>query len=108
MFPSFQKMAQQMQGESGKLQGTALYTTMTFEGMKSAEEMKNAGGSQSSGNDTDKSSNTSGGIAGRLGGLMNRAKGGGSSSSSSYAAAEKHDFHVHGRTALDRTVRVSR
>lgn len=80
MFPSFQKMAQQMQGESGKLQGTALYTTMTFEGMKSAEEMKNAGASQSSGGDNDKGSSGGGGLAGRLGGLMNRNKGGGGSS----------------------------
>jgi hypothetical protein len=80
MYPSFQKMAQQMQGESGKLQGTALYTTMTFEGMKSDEDMKKAGGAQSSSSDNDKGSSGGGGLAGRLGGLMNRAKGGGGNS----------------------------
>jgi len=79
MFPSFQKMAQQMQGESGKLQGTALYTTMTFEGMKSAEEMKSAGASQSSTTSTDSSSSGGGGLAGKLGGLMSRGKGASSS-----------------------------
>jgi hypothetical protein len=78
MFPSFQKMAQQMQGESGKLQGTALYTTITFEGMKSAEEMKSAGASQSSTTSTDSSSG-GGGLAGKLGGLMSRGKGASSS-----------------------------
>jgi len=79
MFPSFQKMAQQMQGESGKLQGTALYTTMTFEGMKSAEEMKSAGASQSSTTSTDSGSSGGGGLAGKLGGLMSRGKVGTSS-----------------------------
>jgi hypothetical protein len=83
MFPSFQKMAQQMQSESGKLQGSALYTTMTFEGMKSAEEMKNAGGSPSTTSSGDSSSNSGssggGGLAGKLGGLMNKAKSAGNS-----------------------------
>jgi hypothetical protein len=40
MFPSFQKMAQQMSSEGKKLEGTALLTSMTFESMKSAEDMK--------------------------------------------------------------------
>jgi hypothetical protein len=82
MYPSFQKMSQQMQGESGKMQGTALLTTMTFESMKSAEEMKSAGASQtpSSGDAGSGSSTSPGSLAGKLGGLMNRAKGGGTSS----------------------------
>jgi hypothetical protein len=42
MFPSFQKMAGQMQTEGRKMEGTPLFTTMTFESMKSAEEMKGA------------------------------------------------------------------
>lgn len=63
MFPSFQKMAAEMQSEGKKLQGTPLFTTMTFESMKSAEEMK-AAGSQSSGG--------GGGISGRLGGMLAR------------------------------------
>jgi hypothetical protein len=49
MFPSFQKLAGQMQAESHKLQGTALFTTMTFESMKSDEEMKDAGSQKGSG-----------------------------------------------------------
>jgi hypothetical protein len=63
MFPSFQKMAQQMQSEGKKMQGTALLTTMTFESMKSDADMK-AGASQESGG--------SGGISGRLGGMLAR------------------------------------
>jgi len=62
MFPSFQKMAQQLQTESRKMQGTALFTTMTFEGMKSAEQMKAASSQESGG----------GGISGRLGGMLAR------------------------------------
>jgi hypothetical protein len=42
MFPSFQTMAEQLQGESEKLEGTALLTTMTFESVKSAAEMQAA------------------------------------------------------------------
>lgn len=61
MFPSFQKMAEQMAAEGKKLQGTPLFTTMTFESMKSADEMKTAA-SQSSGG--------GGGLSGRLGGML--------------------------------------
>jgi mevalonate kinase len=41
-------MAETMRTEGRKLQGTAISTTMTFEGVKSAEQMK-AAASQSSG-----------------------------------------------------------
>jgi hypothetical protein len=61
LFPSFQKMAEQMQGQSTKLEGTPLFTTMTFESLKSAEEMQ-AASSQSGG----------GGLSGRLGGMLAR------------------------------------
>jgi hypothetical protein len=49
MFPSFQKMAGQMQAEGHKMQGTPLFTTTTFESMKSDEEMKSASSQKSSG-----------------------------------------------------------
>jgi hypothetical protein len=49
MFPSFQKMAGQMQTEGRKMQGTPLFTTTTFESMKSDEEMKNASAQKSPG-----------------------------------------------------------
>jgi hypothetical protein len=62
MFPSFQKMTEQMQSQGKKMDGTALFTTMTFESMKSADEMKKAEGSSEGG----------GGLSGRLGGLLAR------------------------------------
>jgi hypothetical protein len=63
MFPSFQKMTEQMQSQGKKMDGTALLTTMTFESMKSAEEMKKAdSGSEGGG----------GGLSGRLGGFLAR------------------------------------
>jgi hypothetical protein len=61
MYPSFQKMAEKMRTEGRKLQGTALSTTVTFEGVKSEEQMK-ASSSQSS---------NSGGTSG-LGGMLAR------------------------------------
>jgi hypothetical protein len=63
MFPSFQKMATQMQAEGKKMQGTALLTTTTFDTMKSAEQMKAGDAGQSGGGG-------GGGISGRLGGLL--------------------------------------
>ena len=59
MYPSFAKMAETMRTEGRKLQGTAISTTMTFEGVKSAEQMK-AASSQSSG------SGGGGGLSGML------------------------------------------
>ena len=40
MYPSFTEMSKRMQTEGRKLQGTALSTTVVFEGVKSAEQMK--------------------------------------------------------------------
>jgi hypothetical protein len=57
MYPSFQTMAQKLRDESGKLEGTALSTTMTFEGVRSEAQMKAA---------SEQSSNTGGGIGGML------------------------------------------
>jgi hypothetical protein len=42
MFPQFKTMGEKMQAEGSKLQGTALETTLTFESVKSAAEMKQA------------------------------------------------------------------
>ena len=59
MYPSFATMANRMQAEGRKLQGTALSTTMVFEGVKSAEQMKEASSSQQS--------SGGGGLSGALG-----------------------------------------
>jgi hypothetical protein len=64
MFPAFGTMAKRMQEESAKLQGTALMSTATFEGVKSEEAMKQAQ-SQSGG----------GGISGALARRMMGNKG---------------------------------
>ena len=42
MYPTFKPMAEKMQAESGKLQGTPVLSTTTFDGVKSAEAMKEA------------------------------------------------------------------
>jgi hypothetical protein len=60
MFPSFSVMAERLRAESGKLEGTPLATTMTFEGVKSEAQMKAAS----------ESSSSSGG--GGLGGMLAR------------------------------------
>ena len=39
MYPTFKPMAEKMQAESGKLQGTPVLSTTTFDGVKSAEAM---------------------------------------------------------------------
>jgi hypothetical protein len=62
LYPAFANMATQMQEHSRKLDGTALATTVVFEGVKSEEQMKAAAsGEQSSGG---------GGIGGMLGRRM--------------------------------------
>jgi len=58
MFPSMKPMMERMQAESGKLQGTALQTTSTFEGVKSKAQMDELAKQQSSGG--------GGGISGAL------------------------------------------
>jgi hypothetical protein len=57
-YPSLKPMMQQMQTESGKLQGAPLHTTVVFEAVKSPEQMKQASEQQQSGG---------GGIGGMLG-----------------------------------------
>ena len=42
MYPTFQPMATKMQAESGKLQGTPIVSTSTFDSVKSADDMKAA------------------------------------------------------------------
>ena len=70
MFPSFQKMAEQMAAEGQKMSGTPLFTTMTFESMKSAEEMKAATSPK-------QESSGGGGFGSRLGGMLAKKVGGG-------------------------------
>ncbi|HKW02188.1 MAG TPA: hypothetical protein VJN96_20365 [Vicinamibacterales bacterium] len=41
-YPTFKPMAERMQAESGKLQGTPVLSSTTFDGVKSAEAMKQA------------------------------------------------------------------
>ena len=42
MYPTFKPMAEKMQAENGKLQGTPVLSTTTFDAVKSAEAMKQA------------------------------------------------------------------
>ena len=49
MYPAFSKMAERMQTEGRKMEGTAVLTTTTFEGVKSAEAMKTAANPPSGG-----------------------------------------------------------
>jgi hypothetical protein len=59
MYPSFKTMATQMQTEGQKLQGTPVSTTIVFEAVKSAEQMKAS--------DSQKDSGGGGGLGGMLG-----------------------------------------
>jgi hypothetical protein len=68
IYPSFAKMAEQLRTEGSKLQGTAISTVLTFEGVKSEEQMK-AAASQSS-------NSGGGGVTGGLGGMLARRMGG--------------------------------
>jgi hypothetical protein len=70
MFPSFQKMAEQMAAEGKKMSGTALFTTVTFESMRSEEEMKAATSQK-------QESSGGGGFGSRLGGMLAKKVGGG-------------------------------
>jgi hypothetical protein len=49
LYPSYKTMATQMQSEGQKLQGTPLSTTVVFEAVKSAEQMKESESDASSG-----------------------------------------------------------
>ncbi|MEO8482629.1 MAG: hypothetical protein ABI634_10495 [Acidobacteriota bacterium] len=59
MYPSFKTMATQMQTEGQKMQGTPISSTVVFEAVKSAEQMKAA--------DSQKDSGGGGGLGGMLG-----------------------------------------
>ena len=69
MFPSFGKMAAQMQTEGKKLEGTTLLTTSTFETVKSDQDMKAASSQSSSGGG-------GGGLGGMLASRIARGRGG--------------------------------
>jgi len=60
LYPSFATMASRMEAERGKLDGTALSTTVLFEAVRSAEQLKQA----------EQSSQSSGG--GGIGGMLGR------------------------------------
>lgn len=57
MYPAFRALAGQMQGNDAKIQGTPLATTLTFDSVKSAEQMK----------DQPQQSGGGGGIGGLIG-----------------------------------------
>ena len=69
MFPSFQKMGEKMAAEGKKMTGTPLFTTMTFESMKSAEELKGV---------SEKPAEKKSGGFGGLGSMISKKMGGGS------------------------------
>ena len=66
MYPMMKQAVERMQAEGSKLEGTAIQTTLTFEAVQSAEQMKAA----------EKEEPASGGrgIGGMLGGLARRAR----------------------------------
>lgn len=67
MYPMMQQAMERMQAEGGKVEGTAIQTTLTFEAVASAEQMKAQQKEESS-------SGARGGIGGMLGGLARRAR----------------------------------
>lgn len=67
MYPMMQQAMERMQAEGGKVEGTAIQTTLTFEAVASAEQMKSQQKEESS-------SGARGGIGGMLGGLARRAR----------------------------------
>ena len=71
MYPTFQPMAAKMQAESGKLQGTPVLSTTTFDAVKSAEAMKEAKNQ----NQSQPPPTTGGGIGGMLAKKMIGPKG---------------------------------
>ena len=66
--PGFAALAERMAAETKKLQGTAVMSTMTIEGVKSAEQMKAA--------EKQQQSSGGGGISGALAGRLMRGRGG--------------------------------
>jgi hypothetical protein len=82
MYPMFAKMATEMQAQKGKLQGTPLTTTMSFQVMKSAEAMSQASSQSSSSSGSSGSSSSGSSSGGGLGGMLARKLGPRSSGSS--------------------------
>jgi hypothetical protein len=66
MYPMMKQAMERMQAEGSKVEGTAIHTTLTFEAVQSAEQMKAAQKEESSGGGR--------GIGGMLGGLARRAR----------------------------------
>jgi len=69
MYPAFQGMSARMQTEGKKMQGTPVSTIVTFESVKSAEQMKAT-------EDQQPASNSGGGIGGMLGRRLAGNRGG--------------------------------
>ena len=66
MYPMMKEAMERMQAEGGKLEGTAIQTTLTFEAVASAEQMKSQQKEEASGSGR--------GIGGMIGGLARRAR----------------------------------
>jgi hypothetical protein len=69
MYPMMRQAIEKMQAEGGKVEGTAIQTTLTFEAVPSAEQMKTAEKEKE-----EASTPARGGIGGMLGGLARRAR----------------------------------
>jgi hypothetical protein len=67
MYPMMQQAMERMQAEGGKIEGTAIQTTLTFEAVPSADQTQAQQKDESS-------SGARGGIGGMLGGLARRAR----------------------------------
>ena len=73
MYPMIKPALAKMSAEGGKMDGTAVMTTVTMDAVKSADEMAQEQQQQST--DQSNSSGGSGGISGRLlGNLMNKSQ----------------------------------
>ena len=71
MYPEMKQAMGRMTTEGAKLEGTAILTTMTMDGVKSEEEMAEAAKQKDKGDDS--SSGASGGVGGLLGGFAKKA-----------------------------------
>jgi hypothetical protein len=66
MYPMMRQAMEKMQAEGGKIDGTAIQTTLTFDAVQSAEQMKTA--------QKEEPASSGRGIGGMLGGLAKRAR----------------------------------
>ena len=71
MYPMMKDAMAKMSAEGGKLDGTAIQTTVTVDAVKSAEQMAQ----EAKGGDTDSKSSGGGSISGRLGGMLAKKMG---------------------------------